>query len=326
MTRREFITLLGGAAAAWPLTVRAQQPGKLATIGILGSGTPATQGQWYAGFVQQLRELGWIEGHNVAIEYRWAEGRDERFVEIAAEFVRLKVDMIVTSGNSAIAAAKQATSVIPIVFATAGDAVGTGLVENLTRPGGNVTGLSGMGTDTAGKRIELLRELLPGLRRLALLANVGNSYATLEMREVEAMVRSLGLDPMTLEIRRAEDIAPAIKSLKGRAQALYVVTDTLINVQRIRINSVALATRLPTMHAVREYVEAGGLMSYGASFPDQWRRAAVYVDKVLRGAKAGDIPVEQPTKFDLVINLITAEALGLTVPPTLLARADEVIE
>jgi putative tryptophan/tyrosine transport system substrate-binding protein len=326
MTRREFITLLGGAAAAWPLTVRAQQPGKLATIGILSSGTPATQGQWYAGFVQQLRELGWIEGHNVAIEYRWAEGRDERFVEIAAEFVRLKVDMIVTSGNSAIAAAKQATSVIPIVFATAGDAVGTGLVENLTRPGGNVTGLSGMGTDTAGKRIELLRELLPGLRRLALLANVGNSYATLEMREVEAMVRSLGLDPMTLEIRRAEDIAPAIKSLKGRAQALYVVTDTLINVQRIRINSVALATRLPTMHAVREYVEAGGLMSYGASFPDQWRRAAVYVDKVLRGAKAGDIPVEQPTKFDLVINLITAEALGLTVPPTLLARADEVIE
>jgi putative ABC transport system substrate-binding protein len=325
MKRRDFITLLG-SAAAWPLAAAAQQLGKLATIGILGSGTPATQGQWYAGFVQQLRELGWIEGHNVAIEYRWAEGRDERFAEIAAEFVRLKVDMIVTSGNSAILAAKQATSVIPIVFATAGDAVGTGLVENLTRPGGNVTGLSGMGTDTAGKRIELLRDLLPGLRRLALLANVGNSYAAREMREVEAMARSLGLDPTTLEIRRAEDIAPAIKSLKSRVQALYVVTDTLINVQRIRINSVALAARLPTMHSVREYVEAGGLISYGASFPDQWRRAAVYVDKILRGAKAGDIPVEQPTKFDLVINLITAEALGLTVPPTLLARADEVIE
>jgi putative ABC transport system substrate-binding protein len=324
--RRDFITLLGGAAAAWPLAAGAQQPGKLATIGILGSGTPATQGKWYAGFVQRLRELGWIEGRNVAIEYRWAEGRDERFAEIAAEFIRLKVDIIVTSGNSAIAAAKQATSVIPIVFAIAGDPVGTGLVENLARPGGNITGLSGLGTDTAGKRIELLREALPDLRRLALLANIGNSFAALEMREVEAMARSLGLDPITLEIRRAEDIAPAIKSLKGRVQALYVVTDTLINVQRIRINSSALAARLPTMHAVREYVEAGGLMSYGASFPDQWRRAAGYVDKILRGAKAGEIPVEQPTKFDLVINLITAEALGLTLSPTLLARADEVIE
>ena len=326
MQRREFITLLGGAAAAWPLAARAQQAGKLPIIGILGSGTPGTQGQWYAGFVQRLRELGWTEGRNVALEYRWAEGRSDRAAEIAAEFVRLKVDIIVTSGNSAIVAAKQATSVIPIVFAIAGDAVGTGLVDSLARPGGNLTGLSAMGTDTAGKRLELLRELLPGLRRLALLANVSSAYAALEMREIEAMARTFGLDPITLEIRRAEDIAPAIESLKIRAQALYVVTDTLANVQRTRINSVALAARLPTMHGVREYVEAGGLMSYGASFSDAWRRAANFVDKILRGAKPGDLPIEQPTKFELVINLVTARALGLTVPASLLARADEVIE
>jgi putative ABC transport system substrate-binding protein len=326
MRRREFIALVGGAAVGWPTPARTQQLGKLATIGILGSGTPATQGQWYAGFMQRLRELGWIEGSNVAIEYRWAEGRNERAAEIAAEFARLKVDMIVTSGNSAIAAAKQATSVIPIVFAIAGDAVGTGLVESLARPGGNVTGLSALGTDTAGKRLELLQEVLPDLRRLALLANVGNSYAALEMREVEAMARSLGLDPIKLDIRRAEDIAPAIESVKGLVQALYVVTDTLVNVQRIRINSVALAALLPTMHGVREYVEAGGLISYGASFAEQWRRAAVYVDKILRGTKPGDLPVEQPAKFELVISLKTAKVLGLHISPSLLARADEVIE
>ena len=325
MRRREVITLIGGAAA-WPLAARAQQPGKLPTIGILGSGTPAGQGQWYAGFVQRLRELGWTEDRNVAIEYRWAEGRDERFAEITAEFIRRKVAVIVTSGNSAIAAAKQATSVIPIVFAVAGDPVGTGLVENLARPGGNATGLSAQGTDTTGKRLELLREVVPGLRRLAVLAHVGSSYAALEMREVEAMARPLGLDPTALEIRRAQDIAPAIEAVKGRVQALYVVTDTFAYVQRIRIHTLTLAAQLPTMHGFREYVEAGGLMSYGANFPDLWRRAAVYVDKILKGAKPADLPVEQPTKFDLAINLVTAKALGLDVPPSLLVRADEVIE
>jgi putative ABC transport system substrate-binding protein len=326
MRRRDFIAGVAGSATVWPLAARAQQPGKLPTIGILGSGTPATQGQWYTGFVRRLRELGWTEDRNVAIEYRWAEGRDERFAEIAAEFVRLKVDMIVTSGNSAVAAAKQATLAIPIVFAVAGDPVGTGLVASLARPGRNLTGLSGQQTDTTGKRLELLREILPGLRQLAVLANVGSSYAVLEMREVEAMARPLGLDPATLEIRRAEDIAPSIESVKGRAQALYVVTDTLVNVQRVRINSVALAAQLPTMHGFRDYVEAGGLMSYGANYADLWRRAAVYVDKILRGTKPSDIPVEQPTKFDFVFNLTTAKALGLEVPPMLLVRADEVIE
>ena len=325
MRRREVITLIGGAAA-WPLAARAQQPGKLPTIGILGSGTPAGQGQWYAGFVQRLRELGWTEDRNVAIEYRWAEGRDERFAEITAEFIRRKVAVIVTSGNSAIAAAKQATSVIPIVFAVAGDPVGTGLVENLARPGGNATGLSAQGTDTTGKRLELLREVVPGLRRLAVLAHVGSSYAALEMREVATMARPLGLDPTALEIRSTQDIAPAIETVKGRVQALYVVTDTFAYVQRIRIHTLTLAAQLPTMHGFREYVEAGGLMSYGANFPDLWRRAAVYVDKILKGAKPADLPVEQPTKFDLAINLVTAKTLGLDVPPSLLVRADEVIE
>jgi len=324
--RRQFITLLGGAAVAWPLAARTQQPAKLPTIGILGSGTPSGQGQWYAGFVQRLRELGWTEGRNVAIEYRWAEGLDERFAEIAAEYVRRKVDVIVTSGNSAIAVAKQMTSVIPIVFAVAGDPLGTGLVQNLARPGGNVTGLSAQGTDTTGKRLELLREVVPDLLRLAVLAHVGSSYAALEMREVAEMARPLGLDATMLEIRSAQDIAPAVAAVRGRVQALYVVTDTFAYVQRVRIHTVTLAAQLPTMHGFREYVEAGGLMSYGASFPDLWRRAAVYVDKILRGAKPADLPVEQPTKFDLVINLITAKALGLTVPPSLLARADEVIE
>jgi putative ABC transport system substrate-binding protein len=324
MKRREFITLLGGAAA-WPIAARGQQPGKLPTIGYLGSGTPATQGQWVAAFVQRMRELGWIEDRTIAIEYRWVEGRNERAAEMVAEFVRRKVDVIVTSGTAVIVAAKQATSVIPIVF-VAGDPVGTGLVASLARPDGNATGLSLQQTETTGKRLELLREVVPGLGRLAILANVGNPAVVLDMREVQATARTLGLEVIALEIRRGEDIVPTLESLKGRAQALYVVVDPLVNTHRIRINTLVLAARLPTMHTLREGVEAGGLMSYGANFPDLLRRAADYVDKILRGTKPADIPVEQPTKFDLVINLTTAKALGLDVPPTLLARADEVIE
>jgi len=325
MRRRTFITLIGGAAA-WPFAARAEQAAKVPTIGYLGSGTPTTQSQWVAAFVQRLRELGWIEGRTVSIEYRWAEGHTERAGEIAAEFVRRKVDVIVTSATTLVAAAKQATSVIPIVFATAGDPVGTGLVASLARPGGNVTGLSIQTTDLAGKRIELLREVVPGLRRVAMLINVGNAIAVLELGEVQAAARTLGLEVITLEIQRGEDIVSAVETLKGRAEALYVVVDPLVGTQRIRINTLALAARLPTMHTFREAVEAGGLMSYGANFPDMFRRAADYVDKILRGVKPSDIPVEQPTKFDLVLNLTTARALGLTIPPTLLARADEVIE
>ena len=329
MRRREFITLLGGAAAApsllWPLGARAQQAGKLPTIGYLGPTTASVESRRFAAFVQRMRELGWTEGRNFIIEVRWAEGRSERFAEIAAEFVRLKVDVIVTVG-AGVSAAKQATSVIPIVFAAAADPLGSGFVASLARPGGNSTGLSLQATDLAGKRLEFLREVVPGLRRLAIMANVGYPAAVLEMGEVQATARTLGLDAAASEIRRAEDIAAAFEALTGRAEALYVVLDPLTNTNRVRINTLALGARLPTMHGFREFVEAGGLMSYGADLLDLYRRAADYVDKILRGTKPADIPVEQPTKFDLVINLKTAKALGLTIPPTLLARADAVIE
>jgi len=326
MRRREFITLLGGAAATWPLAAGAQQAGKLPTMGFLVPGTPSSHGQWFAALAQRLRELGWIEGRTIAVEYRWAEGRSERFAEIAAEFVQLKVDVIVTASTVAVEAAKHATSVIPIVFAVAGDPVGAGLVASLARPGGNVTGLSLQQIETVGKRIELLREVVPGLGRLAILANVGNPTVVLDMREVQATARTLGLDFITLEIRRGEDIVPGFEALNGRAQALYVVVDPLVGTHRIRINTLVLAARLPTIHTEREAVELGGLMSYGANFQDLYRRAAAYTDKILRGAKPGDIPVEQPTKFDLIINLTTAKVLGLEIPATLLARADKVIE
>jgi len=326
MRRRNFIALLGSAAVAWPLAARAQRPEKVPTIGFLGPLSQSAQSTWTAAFVQRMREHGWIEGRTVAIEYRWAEGRRERFAEIAAEFVRLNVDVIVTAATDAVIAAKKATSVIPIVFGTAGDPVANGLVASLARPGANVTGLSNQSADIAGKRINLLREVVPSLRRLAIMANVASSIGVLEMREVEAAAHTLGLDIATLEIRRAEDIAPAIEALKGGADALYVVTEPLANTNRNQINSLALSARLPTLHGQKPYVEAGGLMSYGANIPDLFRRAADLVDKVLRGTKPGDIPVEQPTKFDLVVNLTTAKALGLSIPESFLLRADGVIE
>ena len=282
--------------------------------------------RWTAAFVQRLRELGWIEGRTIVIEYRWGEGRSERFPEIMAEFVRLKVSVIVTGGTAAVIAAKQATSVIPIVFGSVGDPVGTGLVASLSRPGGNVTGLSNQSADLPGKRLELLREVVPGLRRLAIMANISNPSVVLEMSEGQAAARTLGLDVAKLEIRRAEDIVPALDSLGGHADALYVVTDALVNTNRVRINTLALGARLPTMFGEKGYVESGGLMSYGPNFPDLYRRAADYVHKILRGANAGELPVEQPTKFELVINLATAKELGLTIPEAFLLRADEVIE
>ena len=326
MKRREFITLIGGAAAAWPLVARGQQPGKLPTIGYLGEATPAADRQRVASLVQQLRERGWIEGRTITTHFRWAEGRTEQLAEITAEFVRLKVDVIVTSSTPPTVAAKQATSVIPIVFASAGDPVRTGLVASLARPGGNVTGLSLQQADTASKRLELLREVMPNLRRLAIMGNMDNPASVLEMREIREACAALGLEVDALEIRRAEDIAPAFDALKGRADALYVCLDTVLISNRIRINTLALVARLPTMHGERDFVEVGGLMSYGPNFAELWRRSAEYVDKILRGAKPADLPVEQPTKFELVINLITAKALGLDLPAALLARADEVIE
>jgi putative ABC transport system substrate-binding protein len=325
MRRREFITLIGGTAVAWPLAARAQRVAKVPTLGFLGTTSPSAWGPWTATFVQRLRELGWIEGRTIAIEYRWGEARGERYSEIAAEFVRLNVDVIVTAGDATLAV-KQATSVIPIIFALATDPIGSGFVASLARPGGNVTGLSNQQTDAAGKQLELLREVVPYLPRLAIMANVALPEAMLGMHEVQAISKTLGLEVATLEIRRAEDIAPAFEALKGRAEALYVCTDALVIANRIRISTLAMREQLPTMFNTRDFVEAGGLMSYGPNFSDQFRRAAELVDKILRGTKPGDIPVEQPTKFELVVNLITARALGLEVPPTLLALADEVIE
>jgi putative ABC transport system substrate-binding protein len=322
--RRDFIGLLGGAAA-WPMAARAQQQTKLPTIGFLGASTAASWSSWTAAFVQRLRELGWIEGRTVAIECRWAEGRPERFAEVAAEFVRLKVDVIFSTGGSAYAL-KQATPVISIVFAAANEPIGTGLVISLARPGGNVTGLSLQSTETAAKRLELLREVIAGLRRVAVLGNVGNPSNLLELSEVKTAAQTLGLDAIIFEIRRAEDIAPAFDALKGRMDALYVCNDPLFIATAIRINTLAHGVRLPTMYGIRQLVEAGGLMSYGPNYPDLFRRAAEYVDKILRGAKPGELPVEQATRFDLIINVTTAKALGLIVPDKLLALANEVIE
>ena len=323
--RRDFVTLLGGAAAAWPLAARAQQPGKVPTIGFLGA-NPLIESERVAAFVQRLRELGWIEGRTVSIEYRWAEGRSEGYAENAAELVRLKVDVIVTSTTPPSLAAKRATAVIPIVFAAANDPIGTGLVASLARPGGNVTGLANQMSDTSGKKLEFLREVVPGLRRLAIMVNAGNPGSMLDMSEAQATARRLGLGVTTSEIRRAEDIVPAFEALRDRADALYLCPDALLNTNRIRINILAVGARLPTMHGHREYVEAGGLMSYGPNLANQFPRAADFVDKILRGAKPADIPVEQPTNFQFIVNLTTAKALRLDVPATLLARADEVIE
>jgi putative ABC transport system substrate-binding protein len=323
MRRREFISLLGGAAAAWPLAARAQQ--RPLTIGFLGPASASVMGAWTAAFAQRLRELGWIEGRTIAIEYRWADGRADRLPELAAELVRLNASVIVTTGTG-VPSLKQATSVIPIVFTIANDPVGGGLVTSLSRPGGNATGLSQLAADLGGKRVEILREVVPSLRRLAILYNAGNAVTASEMRQVQEAAGTLGLEVVKSEIRRAEEITPVVEGLKDRADAIYIQTDPLMNTNRVRISTLALGARLPTLCGIREYVEAGALMSYGPSFLDLFRRAADYVDKILRGAKPADLPVEQPIKFDLIFNLTTAKVLGLKVSETFLLRADQVIE
>jgi putative tryptophan/tyrosine transport system substrate-binding protein len=324
-SRRGFISLLGGAAASWPLAAHAQQASERPKIGFLGVSSSSSWTQWTAAFIGRLGELGWNDGRNVAIEYRWAEGRDERYAEIAAEFVRLKVDVILT-GGSGTRAVMRTTSTIPIVFALAVDPIAAGLVTSLARPGGNVTGLSAVSTETASKRLQILSEVIPGLRRLGVLGNVGTPGVADEMREVLTAAQALGLEIDRLEIRSREDIATAFERLTSGAQALYVCPDALVNANRARIGILALGVRLPTMFGFREYVDPAGLMSYGPHIPDLFRRAGEYVDKILRGAKAGELPVEQPTKFELVVNLIVAKALGLKLPESFLLRADEVIE
>jgi ABC-type uncharacterized transport system substrate-binding protein len=323
--RREFIAGLG-IAAMWPTLIHAQRPAKLPTIGFMGASSPEVANQWVTAFVKRLGELGWVDGRNVAIEFRWAEARADQYNEIASGFADRKVDVIVTWASAPVLAAKRATTTIPIVFAAQMDPVGAGVVTSLSHPGGNVTGMSIQQTDTTGKRIELLREVVPKLARLAVMANVAAPGAVLEMREVLATARSLGLEVRPIEVRQADEIFEAIEALKGGVDALYVATDPLIFNNRRRMNALAKTVGLATIYGGREYTDAGALMSYGPNWTDLFRHAAEQVDRILRGVKPADIPVEQPTKFDLVINLGTARALGLEVPATLLARADEVIE
>jgi putative ABC transport system substrate-binding protein len=329
MNRRDLMMLIGGAAA-WPVGTRAQQLSKLPTVGFLG-GDALNWAPWTDAFAQRMRELGWTENRTVAVEYRWVEGRPERYAEMAPDFVRLKADVIVTTDRGALSI-RDTTAAIPIVFVLAPDPVRQGLVESLARPGRNITGIAAEASDAAGKRvlngkrIELLREIVPRLRRLGVLLNVTNPDADRMIEEAHEGAKEVGIEATTFPIHRAEDIAAAFEALKGQVDALFVVQDAVLTANRMRLIAFSLAARLPTVFRSREFVQAGGLMSYGPNFPALFRRAAEYVDKILRGTKPGDISVEQPTRFDLVVNLTTAKAIGLTVPQSLLARADEIIE
>src|SRR6516164_5162869 len=324
MERRQFIRGFCGSVVAWPLAAYAQQLSSPRRIGVLGADATVWR-PWIAVFAARLRELGWLEDETIAIDYRWAEGSSQRVSEVAAEFLRQNVDVIVSYG-SAVTTLKQATTTIPIVFAVAFDPVRSGLVQSLANPGGNVTGISIQQPDLVAKRLELLRATLPNLRRLAVLADARYAEPMLEADRVKSTAQALGLEAARLGIWGPQDIAGAFEVLRNKADALYVVSDALIAANGASIIRLALSERLPTILSYDDYVEAGGLMSYGPSYSDLFRRSADIVDKILHGTKPGDIPVEQPTKFDLAINLKTAKALGFSVPATLLARADELIE
>jgi putative ABC transport system substrate-binding protein len=324
MERREFIKIVCGFVGTWPLAAEAQQPGNQRLIGILGADAIVWR-PWTAALTARLRELGWSEGDTVEIEYRWAQGRSDRVSEIAAEFERRKVDAIVTYGSAA-TILRQTITTIPIVFAVAFDPVRGGLVQSLAHPAGNVTGVSIQQPDLVGKRLKLLRQAIPQLHRLAILADAGYAEPMLEADRVKSMAQASGLEAARIGVWRAEDIAPAFEALSNRADALYVVSDVLIATNRARIVTLALSERLPTMMSYGDYVEAGGLMSYGPDYPDLFRKAAEMVDKILRGTKPGDIPVEQPTKFEFAMNAKTAAVLGLTIPQAFLATVDEVLK
>ena len=324
--RREFITLLGGTAA-WPLAARAQQAGKVHRIGVLETiSTTLNVANFYA-LREGLRQLGYAEGQNLVIEYRSADGRDDRFPGLARELLALKVDVIVTRGTPAAKAVKNATSTVPVVMMASGDPVGVGLVTSLARPGGNITGLSAIVGELSPKRLELIKEIVPGLARIAVLANTSNDAVRRDWARIETAARSLGVQSQLLDLRESDALGPTFDDASARrADALVVVIDAITQANQQRIVDLAMKHRLPAIYSSREFVDAGGLISYGVSYPDLYRRAATYVDKILKGTKPADLPVVQPTKFELVINLKTAKALGIEVPPTLLARADEVIE
>jgi putative tryptophan/tyrosine transport system substrate-binding protein len=324
MRRRDFIKGMVSSLAAWPLTARGQQANKIPIVGLLGTDSSVWR-TWVAAFADRLRELGWIEGHTVQLEYGWSEARPERVADIAVDFIRQRVDVIVAV-SGAIPIIRQATTSIPIVFPISVDPIGSGLITNLSSPSGNVTGLSLESIDLAGKRLELLRQIVPNLHRLAIIFHPAYSASALESREVQFAARAFDMEVVSHEFRRAEDLAPIFETLKREAEALYVVEDSLVSANSQRIVTLTLTSRIPAVFYNRDVVVAGGLMSYGPNFPNLFRRTAEIVDKILRGTKPADIPVEQPTKFEFVINLTTAKGLGLTVPPSLMSLADELIE
>src|SRR5213594_1479201 len=328
MNRRAFLCGLTLGTLSRSLAAEAQEykAGKVARIGLLSQGSPTSGQHIREAFRQGLREVGYVDGQNIVIEYRYAEGKAERLPDLAAELLRLKVDVIVAGGTPAPLAAKRATRTIPIVMAAAGDPVGTGLVASLAQPGGNVTGLSNFSAELTGKRLQLLKEVVPGVSRVAVLWNAANPVAALLMRETEAAARTLGVQVQSLEVRGLDDFENALPAaISGGAGALFVIDDPLVFSSRMRIADFAARNRLPATAFYKEFAKAGGLMAYGPNLTDQFRRAAIYVDKILKGAKPADLPVEQPTKFELVINLKTAKALGLTIPQSVLLRADQVI-
>ena len=327
MDRRTFLAGTGAVLLTAPLAAEAQPAGKVYRIGVLEPTSMALNAANLDAFRQGLRELGYVEGRNMRIEYRSADGRSERFPDLAAELVRLKVDVILTRGTPAVMAAKNATGTIPVVMAASGDPVLSGVVSSLARPGGNVTGLSAVAVEVSGKRLELIREVAPGVSRVAALFNMSNPNDALQWKEIETAAPSLRVQLQLLDVRKPGDFAGAFDAaVKGRAGALVVGLDALTWANHRPIVDLAAKHRLPAIYGGREFVNAGGLIAYGVSYPHLYHRAANFVDKILKGAKPADLPVEQPSKFELVINLKTAKALGLTIPPSLLQRADEVIQ
>jgi putative tryptophan/tyrosine transport system substrate-binding protein len=326
MRRREFIRLLGGAAA-WPIAARAQQAGRVYRIGVLEMSSAAPIAANFDAFRKSLRELGYVEGQNLVLDYRSADGRPERFPQLVAELLHLNVDLLLTRGTPAVVAAKNATGTIPVVMAASGEPVETGVVAGLAHPGGNVTGLSALTSELVAKRLELMRETVAGTRRIAFLQDIGNPVGSLQWKELRTAAPSLGLEVQLLDVRKPDDIVQAFDiAIAQRADAILVGTDTVTLANARQVVELAAKHRLPAIYNNREFIDAGGLMGYGVSYPDLYRRAAIFVDKIFKGANPADLPVEQPTKFDLVINLKTAKALGLEIPATVLARADEVIE
>jgi putative ABC transport system substrate-binding protein len=325
MRRRAFIMFLGGGVVYWPLVTRAQP--KIPRIGFMGNSTAALEANLVGSFRDGLRELGYEVGRNIIIEYRWADGEYERFPALVAELIAAKVDVIVTAGTPAALAVKKATTAVPIVMVAVGDPVGTGLVPSLARPGGNLTGLSSIAPDLEGKRLDLLREIVPTLSRVAVFFNSLNPFHIASMQQARTAARAMGIKLRQHDIRKSEDIDNAFAAIrKERPNALLILADRVFLHNRQRMMDFTKEQRLPNVNAYTELVEAGGLMSYGPSYEDMHRRAAIYVNKIIKGAKPADLPIEQPSKFTFVINLKAAKAVGVTMPPSLITLADKVIE